>query len=225
MRHLVRAAPRVRVGLQPQRLGPAGGLWRGVRPLVPGCSRGAAAGVAQRVQAPVGRDLVQPGAHRRLFLEPADPAPGGQQSFLQRVLGVLDRAEDPVAVQLQLAPVRLGELAERIPVAGRARASAVVVTITSSHRPSPGPQRNDTSRAGKSQVNSRLPAASQPAASITTQTWRTRERHEQAGRRDPRPCTPAHGLARSAQRVEACVHDHQQPGQVERQHQAMPGSG
>ena len=75
------------------------------------------AGVAQRVQAPVSGDLVQPGAHGGPFLEPVKPAPGRQQGFLQHVLGVLDRAEDPVAVQLQLAPVGLGELAERLPVA------------------------------------------------------------------------------------------------------------
>jgi signal transduction histidine kinase len=45
---------------------------------------------AQRVQIPVGRDLVQAGAHRGTFLKLAEPAPGGQQRFLQRVLGVLD---------------------------------------------------------------------------------------------------------------------------------------
>ena len=59
------------------------------------------------------------------------------------VLGVLHRAEDPVAVQLQLAPVGVGELAKRLLVsrARPRRASAVlarsVAVITS----------NDTSSA------------------------------------------------------------------------------
>jgi hypothetical protein len=37
---------------------------------------------------------------------------------LEQVLGVLGRADDPVDVQLQLTPVRVGQLAERVLVAG-----------------------------------------------------------------------------------------------------------
>src|SRR5262249_205978 len=74
---------------------------------------GPAAAGAQRVQGPVGGDPVQPGAQRRPLLVLAEPPPGGQQGLLQDVLGVLDRAEDPVAVQLKLGAVRGGELAER----------------------------------------------------------------------------------------------------------------
>ena len=37
---------------------------------------------------------------------------------LQRALGVLERAEHPVAVQLQLAAMGLGDLPERLAVAG-----------------------------------------------------------------------------------------------------------
>jgi hypothetical protein len=50
-------------------------------------------------------------------LEASEPAPGRQQRLLQQVLGVLDRAEDPVAVQLQLAAAGIDQLAERLLVA------------------------------------------------------------------------------------------------------------
>jgi len=43
--------------------------------------------------------------------------PGGQEGFLDGVLGVLSRAEDAVAVQLQLTPVPPGQLRERVRVA------------------------------------------------------------------------------------------------------------
>src|SRR5207248_6018292 len=51
----------------------------------------AAAGRAARVEAPVGGDLVQPGAQRGASLEPTEALPGGQQRVLEGVLGVLDR--------------------------------------------------------------------------------------------------------------------------------------
>ena len=51
-----------------------------------------------RLQARVGGDRVEPGAQRAAALEARQPAPGAQQRLLQRVLGVLDRAEHPVAV-------------------------------------------------------------------------------------------------------------------------------
>ena len=61
---------------------------------------------------------MQPGTQRRSFLEPAEPAPGSHHRLLQHVLGVGGRAEDPVAVHLEFAPERPGELGERLPVAG-----------------------------------------------------------------------------------------------------------
>jgi hypothetical protein len=104
----------VGVGLEPDRLGAAGGLGR----LEHGghLLRSARAG-AQRIQAPVGRDAVQPRAQRSSPLVAIEPAPGGQQRFLQQVLGVLQRADDPVAVHLQLVPVRVGQLPKRLLVA------------------------------------------------------------------------------------------------------------
>ena len=74
---------------------------------------------AARVEAPVGGDLVQPGAQRGAFLgEPADALPGGQHRLLDGVLGVGEGSEHPVAVHLQLPPVRLGQLPERLAIPG-----------------------------------------------------------------------------------------------------------
>jgi hypothetical protein len=50
-------------------------------------------------------------------LEPGDVLPGGQERLLDGVLGVLGRAEDAVAVQLQLTPVLLDQFGEGIRVA------------------------------------------------------------------------------------------------------------
>ena len=50
--------------------------------------------------------------------KPLEAAPRGEQRLLQQVLGVLRRADDPVDVQLELTPVRVGQLAERVLVAG-----------------------------------------------------------------------------------------------------------
>jgi hypothetical protein len=72
----------------------------------------------QGVEAPVGGDLVQPGADRRAPLEPGQAAPGRQQRLLQDVLGVLHRTEDAVAVHPKLVAVRLGQRPERLAVAG-----------------------------------------------------------------------------------------------------------
>ena len=44
--------------------------------------------------------------------------PGGEERLLDGVLSVLGRAEDAVAVQLQLAPVSLDQLGKSVRVAG-----------------------------------------------------------------------------------------------------------
>jgi hypothetical protein len=104
---------RVRVRLQPHRLDAAtrlGQLARGVpwrRPRPPRRR-------AQRVQAPIRRDPVQPRAQRGSRLVAIQAAPRGEQGLLHQVLGVLHRPDDPVAVQLQLAPVGIGQLPERV---------------------------------------------------------------------------------------------------------------
>jgi hypothetical protein len=85
----------------------------------------AAVALAQHVEAAVGGDGVQPGPQRGAALELLEPAPGGQQRLLQQVLGVLERAEDPVAVQLQLAAVGAGQLGKRALVAALGAGEAV----------------------------------------------------------------------------------------------------
>src|SRR4030095_456713 len=62
-------------------------------------------------------DAIQPGADRRPLLEAGEAEPGRQQSLLHRVLGVLQRTEHAVAVQLQLAPVGLDQRRKRLSVA------------------------------------------------------------------------------------------------------------
>src|SRR4029077_3998808 len=47
-----------------------------------------------------------------------EAAPCGEQRLLEQVLGVLRRADDPVEVHLKLAPVRVGQFAECVLVAG-----------------------------------------------------------------------------------------------------------
>jgi hypothetical protein len=104
----------VGVGLEPDRLDCAGGLgrldhrwdllW-------------AAAAVAKRVQTAIGCDPVEPGAQGGAPLEALQPAPGRQQRFLGGVLGILQRAEDSVAMQLQLPAVRLDQHSEGMLVA------------------------------------------------------------------------------------------------------------
>ncbi len=144
---------RVGVGLQPDRLAPARRLRLGraaggrhVRP---------AGVVAQRVEAAVGGDPVQPGAQRGAALEARQPAPGGQQRLLDEVLGVLHRAEDPVAVHLQLAPVRVGQGPEGLLVARPRALERRLGHVWSSH--GAGPPRacegNDTARAPNSSVD------------------------------------------------------------------------
>src|SRR5262249_10229649 len=68
----------------------------------------------------VGGDAVEPGAQGGAALEADESAPSGKQRLLEHVFCVLRRAEDAVAVGLQLAPKWLDELAERVlvPVAG-----------------------------------------------------------------------------------------------------------
>ena len=57
-------------------------------------------------------------AHRAATLEPRQPAPGGQQRLLHRLVGVVQRAEHPVAVPSELAAVTGDQLGERLLVAG-----------------------------------------------------------------------------------------------------------
>ena len=67
----------------------------------------------ERVEAYVRRDPVEPGAERASGLESREAAPCPQQHLLQGVVGIVRRAEHPVAVGVQLAAVRLDQLRRR----------------------------------------------------------------------------------------------------------------
>jgi hypothetical protein len=103
------------VGLKPDRLGPARRLGRLGQPLQ---VFRAAPARTQGIQRAIGGDPVQPGTDRRASLEPLKAAPRGQQRLLEQIFGVLRRADDPVDTQLELTPVGVGQLAERVLVAG-----------------------------------------------------------------------------------------------------------
>ena len=73
----------------------------------------------EAVEAEVGRDPVQPGPerHRAVEGEGRPTAPGVKERLLNEILGVLERAEHPVAMHPQLPTVPLEQRAERRPVA------------------------------------------------------------------------------------------------------------
>ncbi len=90
----------VGVGLQPRHLGMR------VR-------RGPPGAAPEHVQADVGGDPVQPGAELRPAVEAGPAAPGLQERLLHRVLGLVERGQHPVAVDVQLTPVPFGQGGER----------------------------------------------------------------------------------------------------------------
>jgi hypothetical protein len=76
---------------------------------------------AEEVQAGVGRDPLQPGAERRAALVGRQPAPGPQEGLLRQVLGVLERAEHPIAVKAQPRSVLFPQTAKGLVVARQRR--------------------------------------------------------------------------------------------------------
>src|SRR5438270_9394238 len=68
------------------------------RPRASACDRG---------EADVRGDSVQPGGELRARLVALGAFPGAQHRLLERVIGVVERAEHPVAVEVQRAPVWL----------------------------------------------------------------------------------------------------------------------
>ncbi len=103
--------------LEPRDLAEPGRLGRFDTDNVPRL-RGTAACRTQRVETLIRRDPVEPRADGRAARVSIETLPRGQQRALQRVLRVLQRAEHPVAVHLQLAAMRFGQRAERVVVAG-----------------------------------------------------------------------------------------------------------
>ena len=105
----------VGVGLEPDHLAGRGRLRK------PRRRRGRQGGPPPRrpqgVEATVGRDPEQPPSHGRPCLKTRDAVPGGQERLLDLVLRILDGAEDPVTVHVELAPMPVDEVAERLLVA------------------------------------------------------------------------------------------------------------
>jgi hypothetical protein len=66
------------------------------------------------VQARIRRDPVEPAAKRRAFPEPVKSPPRAKHRLLDEILGVVERADHPVAVHLELPAVRPGQLGERV---------------------------------------------------------------------------------------------------------------
>ena len=96
----------VGVGLEQSHLAEPRRLRRGEWRL--GCRRRPAAERAQGIETSIGGDPVEPRAQRCRAVITRQTAPGAQQRLLERVLSVLHRAEDPVAVELELPPVGVG---------------------------------------------------------------------------------------------------------------------
>ncbi len=87
----------VRVGLQPGHLGERPDRRQAARP------------PPQRVEADVRRDPVEPRPEQGAAVEPLAAAPRPEHRLLDRVLGLVERGQHPVAVDVELAPVALGE--------------------------------------------------------------------------------------------------------------------
>src|SRR5437016_3954271 len=67
-----------------------------------------------RGEADVCGNGVQPGGELRAWLVAVGAFPGSQHRLLERVVGVVERAEYPVAVEMERPPVRLDQERERL---------------------------------------------------------------------------------------------------------------
>ena len=130
------------------------------------------------VQADPGRDPVEPGPDRRALLEVRVPAPGPQVRLLHRVLGVVQRAEHPVAVRDQLTPV-LRELVLQVhrnssTTSCRATRPRSVRRRAAMPSPASAPSNDSTPHTARARVNPcerrSPPAAANTAARTATPT-------------------------------------------------------
>ena len=108
----------VRVRLHPDGLGERlAGILGGVGGRTVVDRKHALGSARDRVQAGVGCDPVEPRARCASAFEPVQAAPGAQQRVLKRVLGIVQRAEHPVAVGLKGRAVGFDEPLEGVRVA------------------------------------------------------------------------------------------------------------
>ena len=106
----------VRIGVEPERFGAPRRL--GDRDVRRHLDLRSPPSRPEHVEGTVGRHRVEPRADRGSLLESPQAAPGREQRLLHRVLRVLQRPEDPVAVHVQLRPEGLDHLVERVLIAG-----------------------------------------------------------------------------------------------------------
>ena len=63
----------------------------------------------EKVETGVGGDSIEPRADHGAPFEPSPALPCPKQCVLDDVLGVIERTHHPIAVQMQLSPIGLGE--------------------------------------------------------------------------------------------------------------------
>ncbi len=122
----------------------------------------------QCVETAVGRDPVEPRPHRSSLLVPGDPAPRRRQRLLQQVLRVLHRAEDAVAVDLELTPERLDEPPERLTVTAPRQREQVLARAPVTDRGVAPPGRRDASHAGSFFPGGRRPRRVRPRPEVAS---------------------------------------------------------
>src|SRR5438067_1347519 len=72
------------------------------------------ASARDRGEADIGGDGVKPGAELRARLVAVGAFPGAQHRLLERVVGVVERAEHPVAVEMERSPLWLDQERKRL---------------------------------------------------------------------------------------------------------------
>ena len=88
----------------------------------------------EHVEAHVRRDAIEPGTEQRAAVERVAAAPRAQERLLHGVLRLVERGEHPVAVDVQLAPVALGE-AREVGFAARSPATLRRSIVHVDHQP------------------------------------------------------------------------------------------
>src|SRR5437879_6257898 len=81
----------------------------------------------EEIQARVRRDPIQPSPKRGAALETPAIAPRPQQRLLHQVLGLVERAQHPIAVHPQLPPIPLSQPSERRLVPSAYRSDTLIL--------------------------------------------------------------------------------------------------
>ena len=89
---------------------------------------------ADDVEADVGRDPIQPRAERAPAVEAGQAPPRPEHGVLENVFGVVERAEHPVAVGMELRSVRGDEAPKRLLIAAASRSQQFRLLDRRSHR-------------------------------------------------------------------------------------------